>query len=83
MCRTDIQALAPWGELILTCDRSDELQRYEIRRDGPDRWTIVDTLTSLPAASNGRDLIGLTQVDARDIADELNRSLAEGRDPLI
>jgi hypothetical protein len=44
---------------------------------------IVDTLTSLPAASNGRDFTGLSMQDARDITDELNRSIAQGRDPLI
>lgn len=79
---THTQLLAPEG-LFLTCDRPDELQRYEIRREAPERWTIVDTLTSLPAASDGRDLTGLTQADAQDIADELNRSAAQGRDPLI
>jgi hypothetical protein len=68
----------------LTCDSRDEqLQRYAIRREAPDRWAVVDTLTSLPAASDGRDLNGLSKVDAQDIADELNRSVAQGRDPLI
>lgn len=67
----------------MTCDHSDELQRYEIRREGPDRWTVVDTLTSLPAATDGREFVGLAKEDARDIADELNRSVAKGRDPLI
>jgi hypothetical protein len=57
--------------------------RYEIRREHSGRWTVVDSMTALPAASNGRDLIGLSREDARDIADELNRSIAQGRDPLI
>jgi hypothetical protein len=67
----------------MRCDRSKELPRYAIRRDAPDRWTIVDTLTGLPAASNGRDLMGLAKPDAQDIADELNQSVDQGRDPLI
>ncbi len=65
------------------CDRSEELKRYEARRETPHRWMIVDTLTSLPAASNGRDFTGLSMQDALDITDELNRSIALGRDPLI
>jgi|UPI00055A5075 hypothetical protein len=64
-------------------DRSEDLPRYEIRAETTGRWTVVDTLTLLPAATDGRDLTGLAKEDARDIADELNRSCAEGRDPLI
>ncbi|WP_245306932.1 MULTISPECIES: hypothetical protein [unclassified Rhizobium] len=44
---------------------------------------IIDTLTSLPAASDGRDFVGLSKRDAEDIARELNLSVAQGRDPLI
>ena len=64
-------------------DCSEELPRYEIRPETNGRWTVVDTLTLLPAATDGRDFIGLAKEDARDIADELNRSYREGRDPLI
>jgi phage gpG-like protein len=62
---------------------SEDLPRYEIRPEATGRWTVVDMLTLLPAATDGRDFIGLAKEDARDIADELNRSFAEGRDPLI
>ncbi|MBO9196205.1 hypothetical protein J5277_19045 [Rhizobium sp. 16-449-1b] len=69
--------------MLVECDGPDEPLRYEIRREPSGRWTVVDSMTALPAASDGRDLIGLSREDARDIADELNRSIAQGRDPLI
>lgn len=57
--------------------------RYECRQQDGD-WAVVDRLTSLPAATNGRDLSGLSQEDARDIADVLNRSATDGqRSPLL
>ncbi len=62
---------------------SDDLPRYEIRPDLRGGWTIVDTMTSLPAATDGRDFVGLSKRDAEDIARELNLSAAQGRDPLI
>ncbi|KWV51628.1 MULTISPECIES: hypothetical protein [Rhizobium] len=62
---------------------SEDLPRYEIRQEPRGRWTIVDTLTSLPAATDGRDFVGLSKRDAEDIARELNLAAAEGRDPLI
>ena len=61
----------------------DDLPRYEIRQEPRGGWTIVDTLTSVPAATDGRDFVGLSKRDAEDIARELNLSAAEGRDPLI
>lgn len=61
----------------------DDLPRYEICQEPRGGWTIVDTLTSLPAATDGRDFVGLSKRDAEDIARELNLSAAEGRDPLI
>lgn len=69
--------------MLVECDGPDEPLRYEIRREASGRWTVVDSMTSLPAATDGRDLVGLSREDARDIADELNRSVAQGRDPLI
>jgi hypothetical protein len=62
---------------------SEDLPRYEIRQELRGRWTIIDTLTSLPAATDGRDFVGLSKRDAEDIARELNLSVAQGRDPLI
>jgi hypothetical protein len=47
-------------------------------------WSIIDLFTSLPAATNGKDLAGLEREDAEDIARELNRSLIEGKgSPLV
>ncbi|WP_028746564.1 hypothetical protein [Rhizobium mesoamericanum] len=62
---------------------SEDLPRYEVRQGRRGGWTIIDTLTSLPAATNGRDFVGLSKKDAEDIARELNLSVAQGRDPLI
>ena len=69
--------------MLVECDGPDEPLRYEIRREPSGRWTVVDSMTALPAAIDGRDLVGLSREDARDIAEELNRSIAQGRDPLI
>ncbi len=57
--------------------------RYEAQQsDGT--WQIIDRMTDLPAASNGRDLVKLRRDDALEIADELNRCEAEGsRSPLL
>ncbi|MDM9622503.1 hypothetical protein [Rhizobium sp. S96] len=63
--------------------RSENLPRYEVFQEFPGRWAVMDTMTSLPAATDGRDLVGLTKQDAEDIAKELNSSDAQGLDPLI
>lgn len=47
--------------------------RYGVRQERCGGWTVVDEVTGLPAASDGRDLSGLEREDARDIADVLNR----------
>lgn len=47
--------------------------RYGVRQERGGFWTVVDEMTGLPAASDGRDLTGLEKQDARDIADALNR----------
>ncbi|QFY61047.1 hypothetical protein FZ934_11860 [Rhizobium grahamii] len=67
----------------MTCDEPEELPRYQVRREMPGGWSVIDTFTSLPAATDGRDLVGLSKQDAEDIAAELNDSAAEGRDPLV
>lgn len=48
-------------------------RRYGVRQERNGVWTVIDEVTGLPAASDGRDLTGLAQDDARDIADVLNR----------
>jgi len=57
--------------------------RYEAIA-GEDGWLVVDRLSGLPAASNGRDFIKLRKTDARDISDELNNCEREGKpSPLL
>ncbi|KQV83821.1 hypothetical protein [Rhizobium sp. Root1220] len=65
------------------CCSEEQLPRYEVRQQPGGRWAVIDTLTSLPAATDGRDLVGLDRQDAEDIARELNSSEADGVDPLI
>lgn len=48
-------------------------KRYEVRQERNGLWAVIDEVTGLPAASDGRDLTGLDREDARDIADVLNR----------
>ncbi|KQS64430.1 hypothetical protein ASG39_10685 [Rhizobium sp. Leaf371] len=48
-------------------------KRYGVRQERSGVWTVVDEMTGLPAASDGRDLTGLEKQDARDIAEVLNR----------
>ncbi|WP_245292861.1 hypothetical protein [Pararhizobium arenae] len=59
-------------------------KRYKIRPETDGSWTVVDTLTGLPAASDGRDLMKLARDDAQDIADVLNEDGAcNGKSPLV
>lgn len=59
-------------------------KRYEVRQETNGCWTVLDVLTGLPAASDGRDLTGLGKEDARDIAYALNEDEASHRDsPLV
>lgn len=64
--------------------------RNHVREDryqaipGEDGWTVMDRLSGLPAASNGRDFIKLRRTDARDISNELNNCEREGKpSPLL
>lgn len=58
--------------------------RYAVRQERSGRWTILDVITRLPAASDGRDLTGLDEDDARDIMDVLNKDyLARRKSPLV
>jgi hypothetical protein len=59
-------------------------KRYEVAADVDDTWQVIDTMTHLPAASNGREFVRLGKQDAEDLADELNTCEAEGRaSPLV
>ena len=63
--------------------RSESTPRYIIRQEPRGTWMVMDSMTALPAATDGKDISGLSKVDAEDIAQELNRSIAGGRDPLL
>jgi hypothetical protein len=59
-------------------------KRYGLRQERSGLWTVIDEMTGLPAASDGRDLTGLDAEDARDIAEALNRHLStRGRNILV
>lgn len=58
--------------------------RYQVRTDVDETWQIVDTLSGLPAATDGRDLVQLTRMDADEVAKELNECEEAGREsPLL
>ena len=58
--------------------------RYDLRQERNGTWTVIDIVTRLPAASDGRDLTGLDHDDAKDIMDALNRDHLTGRkSPLV
>jgi hypothetical protein len=58
--------------------------RYAAEKIDRDRWVIIDTHTGQPAASDGKDLTGLDETDAHDIATLLNDSDRSGSpSPLI
>jgi len=58
-------------------------KRYDLRRELNELWTIIDTYTGLPAASDGKDLTGLEFDDARDLLTLLNDSDSRGENPLV
>jgi hypothetical protein len=53
--------------------------RYEVREDIKKTWKIIDTVSSLPAATNGRDLVQLARKDAIDLMRDLNECEERGR----
>jgi len=58
--------------------------RYELRQEKNGTWTVIDVVTRVPAASDGRDLTGLDRDDATDIMKALNRDHLAGRkSPLV
>lgn len=59
-------------------------ERYAVSKDHAGALKIVDTTTGLPAASNGRDFVQLSKVDAKELADGLNACDAQrNADPLF
>ena len=72
-----------WSLAIGAAGRADE-KRYQVAVDAGDTWQVIDTMTNLSAASNGREFVQLGKKDAQDLADELNACEAEGREsPLV
>ncbi|WP_438751840.1 hypothetical protein [Pararhizobium sp. O133] len=53
--------------------------RYGLRQEKNGSWTILDLITRVPAATDGRDLAGLDREDAADIMDVLNKDYLERR----
>jgi hypothetical protein len=53
------------------------MPRYEVVSDSR-MWSVIDSLSGVPASSNGRDFVGLRKSDAKDLAEELNRCETEG-----
>jgi len=72
-----------WSAAIGVAGLADE-KRYQVTVDAGDTWQVIDTMTNLPAASNGREFVRLGKKDAQYLADELNACGAEGREsPLV
>lgn len=64
--------------------RPGDERRYQVTGDGSAKWQVLDSITGLPAATNGRDLVQLDKRDAEDLADELNDCEGKGRpSPLL
>ncbi|HTO34009.1 MAG TPA: hypothetical protein VL202_22960 [Pararhizobium sp.] len=57
--------------------------RYGLRQEKNGSWTILDVITRVPAATDGRDLTGLDQDDAEDIMDVLNKAYLARRKSLL
>ena len=61
-----------------------DARRYDAVEDPDGTWQVIDLMTGLPAASNGRDFIQLRKADAEELSDELNRfERAGNQSPLI
>jgi hypothetical protein len=52
--------------------------RYQALQDVDGSWQVIDTVTGLPAASNGRDLVKLLKRDAKELAEELESCERQG-----
>lgn len=46
--------------------------RYDIRKEDDDTWTVFDIFTGAPAIAEGEILAGLEMEDADDLVDLLN-----------
>jgi hypothetical protein len=53
------------------------LPKYEVVSNSP-MLSVIDSLSDVPASSNGRDFVGLRKSVAKDLAEELDRCETEG-----
>ncbi|TIS53747.1 hypothetical protein [Mesorhizobium sp.] len=54
--------------------------RYALRMDHPDSWTVFDVFTGQPAESDNRVMVGINAGDADRTADRLNSQDAKRRE---
>jgi len=47
-------------------------QRYDIRKEADETWTVIDVFTGLPVLIDGRSMVKLEMEEADDIVDLLN-----------
>ena len=47
-------------------------RRYRAERVDDNSWRVIDQITGVVAASDGRDMAEMCEEDARDLANELN-----------
>ncbi len=47
-------------------------QRYDIRKEADETWTVIDVFTGLPVLIDGRSMVKLEMDEADDIVDLLN-----------
>ena len=57
--------------------------RYCPQKRADSQWSVIDTFSGLPAASDGHDLVGLEFNDAMDISDMLNEADQRGKTMLV
>ncbi|MER9332253.1 hypothetical protein [Mesorhizobium sp. M0488] len=54
--------------------------RYALRMDRPDSWTVFDVFTGQPAESNNRVTVGINAGEANEMVGRLNDQDAKRRE---
>ncbi|MER9950097.1 hypothetical protein [Mesorhizobium sp. M0047] len=54
--------------------------RYALRMDRPDSWTVFDVFTGQPAESNNRVMVGINAGEADEMVGRLNDQDAKRRE---
>ncbi|MER9657551.1 hypothetical protein NKJ26_29540 [Mesorhizobium sp. M0152] len=54
--------------------------RYALRMDRPDSWTVFDVFTGQPAESNNRVMVGINAGEADEMVGRLNDRDAKRRE---